>query len=162
MILKAGAAALSLAVVVAWSGLARSDASPRPCRSITGTVATQQADGACPSPVGICFSGTLETTSALRGETFFVVSAAAPDPSDPSLLHYTGILTVTHPSGSVTTFDTSGSVNQLTGEFLETDRAQSPNDAALTISGTTNATLTAFTGTITGELCTMDVARVGP
>jgi hypothetical protein len=69
---------------------------------------------------------------------------------------------LTHPSGAVTTFDTTGRVNQLTGEFVEIDRARSPAEANLTITGTTNATLTAFSGNVTGDLCEVVVGRSVP
>jgi hypothetical protein len=160
MLQQAAAATLSLALVLASSSPA--GARGRECRVVTGTVATEQADGACPSQVGFCFRGALRTNSPLRGETFFVVTSAGPDPSDPTFLLYEGTLTVTHPSGAVTTFDTTGRINQLTGEFEETDRARSPAEAELTITGTTNATLTAFSGNVTGELCELAVGRSGP
>jgi hypothetical protein len=86
MFLQTVAATLALALVLASSSPA--GARGRECRVIAGTVATKQADGVCPSPVGICFGGALRTNSPLRGETFFVVTSAGPDPSDPTFLLY--------------------------------------------------------------------------
>jgi hypothetical protein len=121
------------------------------CRPITGEVSTtQDTSGTCQSLLGICFTGTLTTNGALRGETSFIVYSATPDPTNSTNLIYTGQLSVRHPNGTVTVFETRGVIDTLTGAFVETDRS---TDATLTITGVTNATLTSFTGTVTGETC---------
>jgi hypothetical protein len=145
-------ATASLAAVLLMSSAV---ASAQPCLPIVGDVTTtQDVSGKCPSTLGVCFTGTLSTNGPLRGDTYFVVLSTSPDPLDPTKLTYTGQLSVLHPNGTVVVFDTTGVVDLLTGTFVETDRA--PN-ATLTITGTTNATLTAFTGTVTGETCAAPV-----
>jgi hypothetical protein len=136
-------------LMLAWTAAAHAE--PESCRPITGEVnTTQDLSGTCESVLGICFTGTLRTNSALRGETSFVVYSAAPDPTNSTNLIYTGQLSVLHPNGTVTVFETHGVIDMQTGTFVETDRAA---DATLTITGVTDATLTSFTGTVTGETC---------
>jgi hypothetical protein len=129
------------------------------CRPITGEISTtQDVSGTCQSVLGICFTGTLRTNSALRGETSFTVYSAmysaSADPTNSTNLIYTGQLSVVHPNGTIIVFETQGVIDTLTGAFVETDRS---TDATLTITGVTNATLSSFTGTVTGETCAAPV-----
>ncbi len=120
------------------------------CRDVTGTVTTEQTTTDCASPTGICFRGELTSNGWLRGDTFFVVTSAAPSPDGE--LVYAGVLTVTLPGGAVVTYDTTGAVDPLTGAFVEEDTARD-GSSALRITGTTNGTLSAFRGAVTGVVC---------
>lgn len=124
-----------------------------PCRNVTGTVQTQQTTAGCQSPIGLCFSGTLKTNSFLRGDTFFTATGAQPDPDQPHLLHYQGVLVVTLPSGRTVSLQSNGVLDTSTQTFTETDVASGNPEADLTMTGTTNATISAFTGKVTGQLC---------
>lgn len=120
------------------------------CRDIRGTISTEFSLTACPTTLG-CFTGTLRTNSPLRGSTFFVTQSVT---QTGTTLSYTGTLYVTLPNGEVETFQSLGTINLLTGEFLETDVAiEGPYGGTLTSAGLVSPALNAFSGTVTGTLC---------
>lgn len=144
-----------VSVVVCLFGVGATSAAwaKPPCRTIKGTVETQQATAGCQSPIGLCFAGTLQTNSFLRGDTWFTATFAQPDEDEPALLHYAGVLEVTLPNGRTVMLQSTGVLDTSTGTFTETEIATGNPAATLNVSGTTNAALSAFSGQISGQLC---------
>ena len=124
------------------------------CRAVNAPISTTFFVDGCTSPTGLCTQGTI-SSGALQGTTSFVDLTLQPSDSGTSLL-YTGQLTVTTDSGTVTIND-YGIVDETTGNFFELDRVVGGTGAfdgavgLLTSQGV--MTGTGFDGTITGLVC---------
>lgn len=123
------------------------------CKALKGEVSTAQTSEGCPSPLGLCFAGTLKTNSWLHGETFFVVTSAAPQPGT-SLIAFSGVFTVTRANGRVISLQSSGVADTSALTYVETfSGTVDGRTIDLTSTGTTDAALSTFTGDISGSLC---------
>lgn len=148
------AAVPALAAALLASSGARAD---HACKSVDGPIVTTFTTDQCTSPVGICTVGTVQLDHEVA-TTRFTALTLSPGPT-PDVLLYTGLLTITTRSGTITIQD-SGMLDAATGQFLEVDqvvggtRSYKKASGLLTSQGV--ATGTGFSGTLTGEICRVD------
>src|SRR5229473_8430578 len=123
------------------------------CESIDTEISSTFTTG-CPSPIGICTTGTI-ASGLLKGTTSFTALSLAPGPA-PSTMVYTGTLSITSDQGTLNISDV-GVLDTTHNVFSEIDRIEgstgifSGATGILFISG--NQTATGFTGKVTGNLC---------
>ncbi len=123
------------------------------CESINTEINSTFTTG-CPSPIGICTTGTI-ASGLLKGTTSFTALSLAPGPA-PSTMVYTGTLSITSDQGTLNISDV-GVLDTTHNVFSEIDRIEgstgifSGATGILFISG--NQTATGFTGKVTGNLC---------
>ena len=139
----------SLCVALLGAAGARADQ----CRAIDApivTTFTMCAPGE--SPLGICTEGKIDS-GLLQGTTRFAVQTMT-GTADGVL--YTGVLTITTKSGTVTIND-FGVLNPQTGQFFELEQVVSGTGRFKHMTGTLTAqgfqTTSGFAGTLTGTLC---------
>ncbi|HTO96551.1 MAG TPA: hypothetical protein VMK66_05850 [Myxococcales bacterium] len=132
-------------------------AEPR-CDGVSSAIVTSySADPGCTSPVGVCTTGNVSSGN-LAGTTQFTALTLQAGPS-PDLHLYTGDLTITTASGTVTLRD-SGILNSTTGYYFEVQQvtdatgAQEGSSGILISEGL--ATATGFEGSLSGSLCLME------
>lgn len=92
--------ALALFASIPLSALpAAAQSSRSRCRAAEGTFTSSLVTdpAACDSPIGMCTSGQLE--GGMEGTYEFTFLTMMPDPSDPSVVHYTGRSVVTTATG---------------------------------------------------------------
>jgi hypothetical protein len=152
-LLSAAMSALSVAL------LGASGAHADPCKSVDApivTTFTMCAPGE--SPLGICTEGKIDS-GLLQGTTRFAVQTMTSAGND---VLYTGVLTITTRSGTVT-IDDFGVLDPATGQFFELEQVVSGTGRFKRSSGTLISrgveTATGFTGTITGALCHFNEGR---
>jgi hypothetical protein len=124
-----------------------------PCKAVDTTIVTTFTP--CrpnESPVGICTEGSI-ASGPLAGTTRFAAQTITG--SDSAVL-YTGVLTITTRSGTVTIND-SGILNPATGEFFEMEPIVGGTGRFKHVTGLLTAqgveTPTGFNGTLTGSIC---------
>jgi hypothetical protein len=152
-LLSTAIAALCIALVGAKG--ARADQ----CRAIDAAIVTtftMCAPGE--SPLGICTEGKIDS-GLLQGTTRFAVQTMTGS-ADGVL--YTGVLTITTRSGTVT-IDDFGVLNPTTGEFFELEQVVSGTGRFKHMTGTLTSqgvqTMSGFAGTLTGTLCHFNEGR---
>lgn len=110
------------------------------------------------SPLGICTEGKIDS-GLLQGTTRFSVQTMT---GTADAILYTGVLTITTKSGTVT-IDDFGVLNPATGQFFEIEQVVSGTGRFKHITGTLTSqgvqTMTGFTGTLTGMLCHFNEGR---
>jgi hypothetical protein len=128
-----------------------------PCKEIDTLIQTHFATCAPnESPVDFCTEGSI-ASGPLAGSTRF--AAQTMTVTDNGIL-YTGVLTITTRSGTVTIHD-SGVLNPTTGEFFEIDQVVGGTGrfkhvtGLLTSQGTETVVngIPTFIGTLTGSIC---------
>lgn len=149
---------LAFALGLLLAGLARADEDR--CTRVDAPIVTMLYLDGCQSPVGLCTRGTVGG-GPLEGTTDFRVLTLVPGPT-PDTLVYTGVLTITTRSGSVTIHD-RGILDNATGRFFEFDPIVSGTGkyrkAAGLFTSQGFATGTGFIGTLTGALCNREKDR---
>lgn len=127
------------------------------CAPVNTTIATSFYLDGCQSPIGLCTRGTIPT-GPLQGTTQFQVLTLQPGPTATTLL-YTGVLTVTNPSGTVTIQD-RGVLDQSTGQFFELESIVAGTGSFVNASGWLTSQGfdigTGFSGTLIGAVCKAD------
>jgi hypothetical protein len=125
------------------------------CAAIrTAIVTSYSQDPACPSPVGICTVGSV-ASGDLAGTTQFTALTMTPGPA-PNLVLYTGELSITTASGTVTLRDL-GMLDSATGRYLEMQHVTSAtgayegHDGILVSQGVSTAS--GFQGDLDGSIC---------
>ena len=132
------------------------------CTAIDARIATNLS--ACsarnPSPVGLCTVGTVDS-GPLAGTTSFVASTFTPTHVQ-NVFHYTGKLTITTPSGTLTIRDRGvldlGTAT-VKGRYFEFEKvvdgtgAFAGAEGMLTSQGDVDAVTFTFTGSLTGKVC---------
>ena len=139
--------------ILAAGLLASSAARADNCTPVEANIDTQFVE--CPgNPAGLCTAGTI-ASGPLKGTTFFEVVTFDGQ-------NYTGVLTITTDSGTVTIADKGSLVVNPDGtiDFSETDRVTGGTrkfkSGQLTSQGmgiTVSGMLVGFSGTITGQVC---------
>ncbi len=123
------------------------------CESIDTEISSTFTTG-CPSPIGICTTGTI-ASGLLKGTTSFTALSLGPGPA-PFTMVYTGTLSITTDKGTLNISDV-GVLDQTNNVFSEIDRIGSSSGifsgakGILFISGTQTAT--GFNGKVTGNVC---------
>jgi hypothetical protein len=143
------ASVAALALLAACSGKVDQCAAIR-----TAIVTSYSQDPGCQSPVGVCTVGNV-ASGDLAGTTQFTALTMTPGPA-PNLVLYTGELSITTPSGTVTLRD-MGLLDSATGRYLEMQHVISATGAyeghngILVSQGL--ATSTGFQGDLDGSIC---------
>jgi hypothetical protein len=152
---------LSAASALSAALLGTASAHAQQCKAIDApivTTFTMCAPGE--SPLGICTEGTIDS-GLLEGTTRFAVQTMTGAGNN---VLYTGVLTITTKSGTVT-IDDFGVLNPVTGQFFELEQVVSGTGRFKHITGTLTSqgveTATGFTGTLTGTLCHFNEGRSG-
>lgn len=124
------------------------------CAPVHSSIVTTIYVDGCQSPVHLCTRGFI-ATGPLRGTTQFEVLTLGPGPTTTTVL-YTGVLTVTTASGTVTIQD-RGVLDQATFRYFELESIVSGTGSFLNATGWLTsqgfATGTGFSGTLTGAVC---------
>lgn len=127
------------------------------CAPVNTTIVTSFYVDGCQSPFGLCTRGAIPR-GPLRGTTQFQVLTLGPGPTATTLL-YTGVLTVTTASGTLTLHD-RGLLDQATGRFFELESVVSGTGSFLNATGWLTSqgfdVGTGFSGTLTGAVCRAD------
>src|SRR5215469_5100989 len=111
-----------LALLLFAAGVAIRGSQANECDPInTGITSTFANGSGCPSPVGICTTGTI-AGGPLKGTTSFTALALIPGPA-PSTMAYTGTLTIATDQGTLNISDV-GVLDQANTVFSEIDRIQ--------------------------------------
>jgi hypothetical protein len=134
------------------------------CHKIHGTVTAHLADPAtCPSPFGLCTTGTITGGGPLNGATTFTALGLAPSAGMPlvvpaSTLSYAGVFVITTKQGQLQLGDV-GILDQAHLAFTEIDNIQGGSgdftgaSGTWFISGPVIDGGTGFSGDISGEIC---------
>lgn len=127
------------------------------CAPVHSTIVTTFYVDGCQSLFGLCTRGTI-ASGPLQGTTQFEVLTLGPGPTATTVL-YTGVLTVTTASGTLTLHD-RGLLDQSTFRYFELESVVSGTGSFLNATGWLTSqgfdVGTGFSGTLTGAICKAD------
>ena len=150
-------AVASLAAVAAVVGaFQRPSSADAHCHNVVGNISVKVRATNCTSPVGLCTSGTIDSTY-LHGTTSYVTAALIPA-AQPGDSAYYGTLTLTTAQGTLTLQD-SGVLSFGGGQFSEYANVISGTGAfagatgTLFMGGFMPADRSGFDGSMQGQIC---------
>lgn len=153
----------ALATVAASTGAQTAARPSGSCKAVSGHYVATQTTAGCQSTTGICFTGTVTGDKVLAGATSWTELDQAPSAGMPltepgTTVSYSGSLMFTTSSGTLVSRDL-GVIDGARQAFTEMERPVGGTGSLVNasgiffISGRMNSTLTAFDGSITGQLC---------
>ena len=157
-------AMLSILGVVGTSAVSPDVQARNRCHHVRGTSHSLFTAENCPSPVGLCTSGTIKGAGMLDGALMFFAFDAAPSAGMPATepsanLSFSGNVTITAKRGTLITHDL-GVLDAVNGFFTEVERPASGTGIFTNpsndwfISGAVTDNGNGFTGEFSGMLCT--------